>query len=57
MDFCEDRLTDVENCDGRIHLVFECLDMTLTQYLMDANKNGGMSMDEVKVFVVLVQFI
>lgn len=50
MDHIINRLKDVENCDGRIHLVFECIDMTLTQYLLNANKMGGMPIEDVKVF-------
>ena len=48
------RLTDVENCDGRIHLVFECIDLTLTQYLIDCNNKGGMPIEEVKVKIGVV---
>lgn len=44
-----DRLTDVENCDGRIHLVFECIDRSLVQYIQESQSHGGMSMDEIKV--------
>ena len=43
------RLTDVENCDGRIHLVFECIDMSLVKYIQDSQSRGGMTMDEIKV--------
>lgn len=43
------RLTDVENCDGRIHLVFECIDTTLTKYIVDHQSTGGVPIEEIKV--------
>ncbi|KNB45771.1 cyclin-dependent kinase [Blastocystis sp. subtype 4] len=44
------RLTDVENSEGRIHLVFECIDMSLTTYIIERQKVGGMPLEEVKSF-------
>ena len=43
------RLLDVENLDGRIHLVFEYIDMTLTKYIANNVKTGGMPLQKVKV--------
>ena len=43
------RLLDVENLDGRIHLVFEYIDMTLTKYIANNLKTGGMPIQKVKV--------
>ena len=47
------RLTDVENSEGRIHLVFECIDMSLTTYIIERQKVGGIPLEEVKVWMVM----
>ena len=47
--FVSHRLTDVENSDGRIHLVFECIDKTLTACIVEHQKTGGLPIEEVKV--------
>lgn len=44
-----DRLLDVESNDGRIHLIFEFIDMSLVSYIGNAQKNGGMPIQQVKV--------
>lgn len=51
LEFATRRLTDVENSDGRIHLVFECIDMTLTKYIVDHQSTGGIPIEDVKVSV------
>lgn len=51
LEFAIRRLTDVENSDGRIHLVFECIDMTLTKYIVDHQSTGGIPIEDIKVSV------
>lgn len=53
-EFANCRLTDVENCDGRIHLVFECIDMTLSKYIKDHQSTGGIPIEDVKVWLTIL---